>query len=272
MALKPYLYSILLALTLILVGCQSENLQSKSKDTSWEVVEKRGKLIVATETGFAPFAFKTLVDGKDTIVGSDVDMIKAIADQLGVEVEFKEMSFDNVLATVQSGKADIGISGISITKERQKSFLFSTGYYTAKTTLMIQKSQEEKLVSIDDFADKSIASQKGSIQETLAKEVFSDAQQVSLPQTGEMVMELKQGKVEGILLEEPISKAYVAKNNDLMISSLDIPSDNSDQYGILLPKTSQALANKIDSVLKPMVTSGEVDQMIQDAFNLSVNQ
>ena len=69
---------------------------------------------------FAPFEFKTLVNGKDTIVGADVEIAKAIAKELGVKVEFLLCLFNNVLSSVQSGKADIGISGISATKNVKK--------------------------------------------------------------------------------------------------------------------------------------------------------
>lgn len=117
------LYLTLLGLTVVACG-QS----SSQEDTSLRDVTEDGKLVVATETGFAPFVFKTLMDGKDTVVGSDVEMVKKIAEDLGVELDISEMSFDNVLSTVQSGKADIGISGISVTEERKKVFDFSIPY------------------------------------------------------------------------------------------------------------------------------------------------
>lgn len=270
MKTKFYLMvSFFLIILLSLSACSS---QQTKEDRSWLKVKERGKLVVATETGFAPFTFKTLVNGKDTIVGSDVDMVNEIAKELGVSVEYKEMSFDNVLATVQSGHADIGISGISITKERQKSFLFSKGYYTAKTKLIVLKNKLNTYTSFDDFADKDIASQKGSIQENIAKETFSKSNIVSLPQTSEMIVELKQDKVDGVLLEEPIAKAYVEKNPTLAISDMNLPSKDSDSYGILLPKDSKSLRNKINKSLEPMIKTGKIDQLIESAFKLSIDQ
>ncbi|MGT2682593.1 transporter substrate-binding domain-containing protein [Streptococcus porci] len=256
--------------SLFLAACQSQS--ESTKDNSLITVQKSGKLVVATETGFAPFAFKTLVDGKNTIVGSDVDMVKKIAEGLGVEVELKEMSFDNVLVAVQSGKADIGISGISITKERQKNFEFSKGYYTAKTKIIIQKSDKDKVTSLTHLIDESVAAQKGSIQEMIVTDQIPEAHLVSLPETGEMVIELKQGKVKAVMLEEPIAKAYVEKNPDLTIADIELAPVDADTYGIILPKGNKDLAEAINEQLEPMIASGEIDQMIQDNYNLSVQE
>lgn len=118
---------------------------------------------------FAPFEFKTLIDGKDTIVGADVEISKAIGEELNVEVEFSAMSFDNVLASLKSGKADIAISGISVTKERQKSYDFSDSYYESKNVMMVLKDKLQYYKTFGDFDNQAVVVQKGSIQETIAK-------------------------------------------------------------------------------------------------------
>lgn len=259
----------LITVSLGLIACGS----SKSeKDTSLSDVNESGKLVVATETGFAPFVFKTLVDGQDTIVGSDVEMVKVIAKELGVEVEFSEMSFDNVLSSVQSGQADMGISGISVTEERKKSFDFSIPYYTATNKLIIKKADSTKLTSLEAFSELSVAAQKGSIQESVVKEQMAAANPISLTHTGEMINQLKNDQVDGVVLEEPIAKGYVAKNPDLMIADIELDSSASDAYAIALPKGSTKLKEKVDQALQKMIDSGQIEQMIQEAYDLSVKE
>ena len=85
---------------------------------------------------------KTLVDGKDQVVGSDIKLAQAIADELGVKLEVTTMSFDNVLSSLQAGKADIAISGISVTDERKKTFDFSDPYYETQNAIIVRKDQE----------------------------------------------------------------------------------------------------------------------------------
>ena len=90
-----------------------------SKKDAYESIKENKKLVVAVSPDYAPFEFKTLVDGKDQVVGSDIKLAQAIADELGVKLEVTTMSFDNVLSSLQSGKADLAISGISVTAARR---------------------------------------------------------------------------------------------------------------------------------------------------------
>ena len=115
---------ILVTSLLLLTACGSQ----KTEDTSLSDIQDKGTITFATNPEFAPFEFKTLVDGKDTIVGADVEIAKAIAKEIGVDVKFSSMSFNNVLSSLQSGKADVAISGISATEERKKTYAFSETY------------------------------------------------------------------------------------------------------------------------------------------------
>ena len=231
-----------------------------SSTNTLDKVKNKGTLTIALNPHFAPFEFKTIQDGKDTIAGADIEIAKAIGDELGVKVKFSEMSFDNVLASVQSGKADIAISGISATKERQKIFDFSDTYYDSETVLLVKK----------DATEKSIAVQKGSIQENIAKANLSDANVVSLAQPGEAINELKSGQVEGVVLEKAIAKGYVDQNSDLTMSDIALKSDSNDAYAVAMPKGSDDLKAKVNKIIAKLKKEGKIDSYVQDAYALSL--
>ena len=241
-----------------------------SSTNTLDKVKNKGTLTIALNPHFAPFEFKTIQDGKDTIAGADVEIAKAIADELGVKVKFSEMSFDNVLASVQSGKADIAISGISATKERQKIFDFSDTYYDSETVLLVKKDATETYKQISDFSKKSIAVQKGSIQENIAKANLSDANVVSLAQPGEAINELKSGQVEGVVLEKAIAKGYVDQNSDLTMSDIALKSDSNDAYAVAMPKGSDDLKAKVNKIIAKLKKEGKIDSYVQDAYALSL--
>ena len=157
---------------------------------STKTIKENKKIVVATESEFAPFEFKSLVNGKDTLVGADIELAKAIGKKLGVKVEFSVMSFDNVLASVQSGKADIAIAGISVTDERKKVYDFSDSYYTSENVVIVKKDKVNDFTSADSLAKQTVGTQKGSVQETIAKKQLSKASVVSLASNGEMINEL----------------------------------------------------------------------------------
>lgn len=244
---------------------------SSSEDTSVSDIKDKGTLVVALNPEFAPFEFKTLVDGKDTIVGADVEIAKAIVEELGVDVKFSSMSFNNVLASLQSGKADIAISGISATEERKKAYDFSDPYYEAENVVLIRKTDVDKYTDTDSLDGLSVGTQKGSIQETVASEQLAGAKVVSLTQNSEMINELKNSQIEAVVLEKPIAEGYVANNSDLTISGITLTSDDADAYAVALPKGSTKLTKKVNKVIKELKESGKIDQFIQNAYELSVS-
>src|SRR5574341_2015283 len=135
-----------------------------------------------------------LKDGKNEIVGSDVDLANEIGKALGVKVKIQAMDFNNVLASVTSGKADIAISGISADEERKKAYDFSDSYYSAQNVIVVKKANQDKLKTLAEFKGKKVAAQKGSVQEKVATEQVKDASLVALIKTGQAINELKKDR------------------------------------------------------------------------------
>ena len=90
---------------------------------------------MATNAEFEPWEYK---EGND-IVGIDADISKAICDKLGYELKIEDMAFETILASVNSGKADFGAAGMTVTKEREKQVDFSDSYYTGKQMIIVKK-------------------------------------------------------------------------------------------------------------------------------------
>ncbi|QGX44955.1 transporter substrate-binding domain-containing protein [Streptococcus equinus] len=258
---------VLVASACLLTACGS----SDKKDTSVSDIKDKGTMVVALNPEFAPFEFKTLVDGKDTIVGADVKIAEAIGEELGVKVKFSSMSFNNVLASLQSGKADIAISGISATPERKKAYNFSEPYYESENVVLIKKTDLDKYTKTTSLDGLSVGTQKGTIQETVASEQLKGAKVVALTQNGEMINELKNGQIQAVVLEKPIAEGYVANNDDLTISNITLKNDDADAYAVALPKDDDKLTKKVNKVINELKDSGKIDQFVQDAYALSTS-
>lgn len=258
---------VLVASACLLTACGS----SDKKDTSVSDIKDKGTMVVALNPEFAPFEFKTLVDGKDTIVGADVKIAEAIGEELGVKVKFSSMSFNNVLASLQSGKADIAISGISATPERKKAYNFSEPYYESENVVLIKKTDLDKYTKTTSLDGLSVGTQKGTIQETVASEQLKGAKVVALTQNGEMINELKNGQIQAVVLEKPIAEGYVANNADLTISNITLKNDDADAYAVALPKDDDKLTKKVNKVINELKDSGKIDQFVQDAYALSTS-
>ena len=223
---KLFLGAMALLAAVTLVACGS-------KKDAYESIKENKKLVVAVSPDYAPFEFKTLVDGKDQVVGSDIKLAQAIADELGVKLEVTTMSFDNVLSSLQSGKADLAISGISVTAERKKTF---------------------------DFSD-----QKGTIEEGLTKKQLKDSTVVSLTAMGEAINEVKSGQVDAVDLEKPVAEGYVEQNPDLALASVALKVDDGDAKAVAMAKGNDKLKEAVNKVIKKMKANGTYDEYIKDA-------
>ncbi|CYV54932.1 transporter substrate-binding domain-containing protein [Streptococcus suis] len=256
---------ILTLVATVLAGLTLAACSSTSSQSALDKIKEKGTLVVATSPDYAPFEFQALVDGKNEVVGADIMLAQKIADELGVKLEVSAMSFDNVLSSVQNGKADIAIAGLSYSEERAKVFDFSESYYQISDVLLIKKDSANSLTSIDAMSGKTLAVQKGSTQEAYAQENISQANLISLILMGEAVNELKSGKVDAILMDSPVAAGYVSQNSDLAVASVEFPTIDENSKVIALPKGSAELKTAIDKVIAEVKASGEFDTFLEKA-------
>ncbi|HHT7786875.1 TPA: transporter substrate-binding domain-containing protein [Streptococcus suis] len=249
----------------VLAGLTLAACSSTSSQSALDKIKEKGTLVVATSPDYAPFEFQALVDGKNEVVGADIMLAQKIADELGVKLEVSAMSFDNVLSSVQNGKADIAIAGLSYSEERAKVFDFSESYYQISDVLLIKKDSANSLTSIDAMSGKTLAVQKGSTQEAYAQEHINQANLISLTLMGEAVNELKSGKVDAILMDSPVAAGYVSQNLDLAVASVEFPTIDENSKVIALPKGSTELKTAIDKAIAEVKASGEFDTFLEKA-------
>lgn len=261
------------ALAVFVLGACGGGNTNKDKDTKAEstlaAIQKKGTLKVGTSADFPPFEFHTMVDGKDTIVGADVDMVNKIAEAIGVKVDFVDTDFKAVLSGLESGAVDIGVSGISATDERKKKYDFSENYYNPPQKVVINKKNAAAYTSVDSLAGKKVGTQTGSIQEGIAKEQIKDANHVSVPKVPTIINELNQGSLDAMVVEETIGASYIAQNPDLQFADIQLESNPDEAYAIAVPKGSEELLAEINKVIKDLVDSGEMEEIVQKNIKLA---
>ena len=159
-------------MTVSLAGCGSSKTEKIDKV---EEIKSNGKIVVGLSADYAPYEFHAIVDGKDEVVGFDVDVANEIAKDLGVELEIKEMDFDALIAALKSGQIDAIISGMNPTEERKEQVDFSDIYYEANHAVITSKDNVSNYNSESDLNGKVLGAQLGSTQQQLAEsETSSD--------------------------------------------------------------------------------------------------
>lgn len=248
-----------------LVACQSG---SNGSQSAVEAIKQKGKLVVATSPDYAPFEFQSLVDGKNQVVGADIDMAQAIADELGVKLEISSMSFDNVLTSLQTGKADLAVAGISATDERKEVFDFSIPYYENKISFLVRKADVEKYKDLTSLESANIAAQKGTVPESMVKEQLPKAQ-CFLTNMGEAVNELQAGKVDAVHMDEPVALSYAAKNAGLAVATVSLKMKDGDANAVALRKNSDDLKEVVDKVIQKLKDEGIYQSYLEKAASLT---
>ena len=252
--------------SVVLVACQSG---TDSSQSAVDAIKQKGKLVVATSPDYAPFEFQALVDGKNQVVGADIDMAQAIADELGVKLEISSMSFDNVLTSLQTGKADLAIAGISATDERKEVFDFSIPYYENKMSFLVRKADLDKYKDLSSLASANIAAQKGTVPETMVKEQLPNAQLTSLTNMGEAVNELQAGKVDAVHMDEPVALSYAGKNSDLVVASVNLTMKDGEANAVAIKKDQSDLKAVVDKVIQKLKDDGTYQTYLEKAAKLT---
>ncbi|HPJ00594.1 MAG TPA: transporter substrate-binding domain-containing protein [Enterococcus sp.] len=235
-----------------------------------EEIKEAGVLKVGTSADFAPFEFHAMIDGKDTIVGADIDMVNALAKELGIpKVEFSDMEFNAVLAALEQGQVDIAVSGISATEERKKSIDFTMNYFLPEQKVIVHKDNLDKYKEVSDLSGKKVGAQKGSIQESIVKDQLPDSQIVSVPKVPSLVLELKQGSIDALVAESAVAESYVGQNDDIAIADVALETAEDEAYAIALPKGSTELQDALNEALQKLIDDGEIAEFVQKNTDLA---
>ena len=221
---------------------------------------KSEKLIVGTEAGFAPYEY---MKGNE-VVGIDMDIAKAIADEMGKELEIKNMDFDGALAAVQSGKVDFVAAGVSISPEREEAMDFSNEYVNSREVIVVNKENPavtpagEELAG-SDLDGKVVAVQQGNIADIWVsnKDNCNPKEVKRYTKFAQAAEDLKNGKIDCIVMDQYPAEELVAANDTL--TTLD-GTLFEDKYAIAVKKGNKELLDKINKVIDKLVEEGKIEE------------
>ena len=236
--------------SLALVGCGGDQAKQDSK-----------VLRVGAAVDFAPFEFQD--EGQKDYQGFDMDLIRAVAKEMGSEAEIQNIGFDGLIPALQAKNIDVIISGMTINDERKQKVNFSDPYYQSGLTMVV-RSDEEQIKSFKDLKGHKVAVQIGT---TSAKEVKKnpDIQVKELNSSADTFLELKAGGVQAVVNDRPVNDYYIAKSGEKDVRVVN-ELLTSEDYGIAMAKDNQELQKKVDEALKKLKENGKYDEIYKKWF------
>lgn len=154
-------------------------------------IKDSGKLVVGTASGYPPYEFVDITSADQAVIGVDMELAKAIAEELGVELEIQDMTFSSLLAAIPAGKIDMAIAGVAPTDERKETMDFSDSYLFSDQVVIINKTDADKFKTLDDLKGVPLAAEKSTTQEKLVQELLPDNSLTSLEHVPDCILELK---------------------------------------------------------------------------------
>ena len=235
-------------------AASSEAVSSAAELTTVEA----GKLTMATNAAFPPYEMTT---DAGEFEGIDVDTAKAIAEKLGLELQIDDMDFDAALLSVQQGKADIVMAGVTVTDERKAVMDFSDSYATGIQSIIVPEGSD--IASPDDLAGKKIGTQRGTTGYIYCSDDFGDENVVAYDDGLTAVQALNNGQVDAVVIDNAPAQEFVAANPGLKV--LDTSYAEED-YAIGMAKGS-ALEDAVNKALEELKADGTLQAIVDKYIN-----
>jgi L-cystine transport system substrate-binding protein len=248
---------------LALSGCGSDSGGSsgeKAGGTSLQEIQDAGVITVATEGTYRPFTFHE--GGSGELTGYDVEVMRAVADELGVEVEFEETQWDAIFTGLDAGRFDMIANQVSITPEREKDYLFSTPY-TVSPGVVVVREGDTSVTSFDDLAGKTTAQSLTSNWYEMAKDAGAQVQ--SVEGWAQAVALLQQERVDATINDKLTFLDYEKTEGDSGLE-VAVETDEVANNAFAFRKGSDELVEAVDEALATLEKDGTLAEISEKYF------
>jgi ABC-type amino acid transport substrate-binding protein len=245
-------------------GCRMQTKEIAKTTNKLEQIKASGILVVGTSADYPPYEFHLLPDLEDEMVGLDIDIAEAIAANLNVKLEVKDIVFSKLFDELSAGRIDLALAGLSPTENRKRIVDFSIPYYQAIQNMLIRAEDKDKFKLLEDLRGKVVGTQKGSIQEDMARNMVSGATFFFHEDITELIKALRQKKVDAVILEKPVADAYASRDKDLL--NMECSTDHMPLgSAVAVKKGDTDLLERVNQVLEQLIQENKITESIQAA-------
>ncbi|MBP1932563.1 basic amino acid ABC transporter substrate-binding protein [Ammoniphilus resinae] len=249
-----------------LVGCgaaKDEAQQPGASDEKAGAAEQTVTYKVGTEAGFPPFMW---MEGTQ-VVGFEADLLKAIAEGGGFQVDLQNTGWDPLFNGIDTGKIDLGIAAITITEKRKETYDFSEPYFDAKQLILVPK--DSTVSKLDDLEGKKVGVQSATTGEAVVQDKFGKTYEgiKGYDDIPAAVDDLLSGRLDAVVADNAVVKKYLEKIGDQGFKQIDDPSFELEQYGLIVKKGNQEVLDKVNAGIKAIKENGKYQEIYNQYFS-----
>jgi glutamine transport system substrate-binding protein len=247
--------------SIIMVGCGTAGNSNSSSDSNTNSNAGEGgkkKLIVATDATYAPMEY---MDSKGNIVGIDIDIVNAIAEAAGIEVEYKNYGWEPLFPAVKSGEVDFAVSSITITKDRQKEFDFTDPYFKANQLILVPEDSD--VTKFEDLKDKRVSAQINTTGHIVVAELLGKTNKniVATETMPFAITEMINGNADAAVGDNAVIIDYQKNNPNVKLQLIEDPDFEIEYYGLMVKKGNTEVIELLNEGIKKIKENGKLKEI-----------
>ncbi|MGE6368446.1 transporter substrate-binding domain-containing protein [Planococcus kocurii] len=260
---KTFLTTGVLA-ALLLVGCSDEESSTAKETSAWDEIQDKGSLTVATSGTLLATSFRD--SESDELTGFEVEVVRELGNRLELAIEFKELGFDEMLTSVNTGQIDLAANDIEITEDRAEEFIFSTPIKHSYGTAVVRKDDLSDISSLEDLPGKKAAGASTSIYMEIARDYGAEEVTYDNASNEVYLRDVSIGRTDVILNDYYLSTFGVAAFPELNITIHPDIKYAPSEVGLVMNKDNTELADHVDTALEEMLKDGTITEISKEFF------
>jgi polar amino acid transport system substrate-binding protein len=264
MKLKKFVSALMMSASL----CSLASCSSNNPDLLSTIVSKK-ELVVGLEATYKPFEY---TDTAGNIVGFDVDFMGLVEKKIestyniDLTLTFKDLAFDGLITSVQSGQIDVICSAMTITEEREKSVSFSDPYFDSKSVVVVKTSSS--IASMDDLKAAKVGAQLGTEQASYITADGWNSSNMVVTKVSDLSLALESGQIDALVLDQAVAQSLIAAYRDMTIlDSIDF--EDAGSFGVALSKTN---TSELLSLINTVIADSKADGSLTTLYNEAVEK
>ena len=266
-----FMFVLVLALVVVTAACgNGDSTKEKKENSSWDKIKKEGKITVATSGTLYPTSFHE--SKTDKLTGFEVEVVREMAKRMDLKVDFKEMAFDGMLTSLNSGKVDIAANDINKTNDpsRNKKFAFSTPYKFSYATAIVRKDDLSGIKTVDDIKVKKAAGEATTNYMKIAKKFGAEEVVYDNATNEQYLRDVSAGRTDIIINDYYLQKLAIAAFPDLNITihpDLQFETGEKGTSIVMKKADSKELKKHIDQTIQEMLDDGTIAKLSKQFFD-----
>ncbi|MCA0971923.1 transporter substrate-binding domain-containing protein [Halobacillus litoralis] len=269
---KGLLFILMVSFTVLLAACGSSSDESEgnadnseaSSDAKWTEIQENGEIVVGTSGTLFPASYYP--EGSDEMTGYDVEVMREVADRLGLELKFEEYGVDGLLAAINSGRIDAVINDMEVTEARKEQFTFTEPYKYSYSTMIVRESDLSGIETLEDLEGKKHGGGATTVFSEIAEHFGATTTTYGNVTNDVYLRDVENGRTDFIINDYYLQSLALQALPDIEVQLHPDLQFHPTNSAIVLPKEASTLKEEIDAVLQEMREDGTLTELSEEFF------